>query len=136
MAAPEIGHHGKDRVVAVAQRRTRKVAFKLEKTFEVTRFTFFRQRRVPDQPGIYVIICRSMLDSGEKCVYVGQAKDLKRRYVEHFNERQNEVLRLLIESCDDLEFAWRRVYEVGALTTIEKECIARYKAWAINIQFI
>lgn len=120
----------------MAQRRKRRVAFELEKTFEVTRFTFFRQRRVPDQPGIYVIICRSMLDSGEKCVYVGQAKDLKRRYAEHYNERQNEVLRSLIESCDDLEFAWRRVYEVGTLTTIEKECIARYKAWAINIQFL
>ena len=108
--------------------------FSLAEEFKVIRYTFFRQRHIVEVPGIYLVICRSAIYQGYRGVYVGQAHNLRRRYVEHYNERQNEALRLLIESCEDPEFAWFPVYEYGQLDQREQHYITRYKEFAINIQ--
>ena len=110
--------------------------FTLAEGFKSTRYTFFRQRHVVEVPGIYIIICRTAISQGNRGVYVGQANNLRRRYVEHYNERQNEELRLLIETCPEPEFAWLPVYEQGRLTNIEQNFITQYRDVVINIQFL
>ena len=69
-------------------------------------------------------------------MYVGQAKNLRRRYVDHYNESQNEKLRLLIENCEAPEFAWLPIYEQGRLTAAEQNYITQYKEFVINIQYL
>lgn len=110
--------------------------FTLADGFKSMRFTFFRQRHVVEVPGIYLIICRAAVAQGNRGVYVGQANNLRRRYVEHYNERQNEELRLLIENCAEPEFAWLPVYEQGRLSQMEQNYITQYKDVVINIQFL
>ena len=110
--------------------------FTLDEDFKIARYTFLRQRHVRQIPGIYLIICRAAIDQGHRGVYVGQATNLRERYVDHFNERDNEELRLLIENCAEPEFAWLPVYEQGRLTETEQSYITKYKDIVINIQFL
>ena len=110
--------------------------FNLDERFKILRYTFLRQRHVLEVPGIYLIICRTTISQGARGVYVGQATNLRKRYVDHYNERHNEALRLLIETCDQPEFAWLPVYQKGRLTGIEQCYITRYKDFAINIQYL
>ena len=110
--------------------------FTLGEGFKSIRYTFFRQRHVFEVPGIYLIICRIAISQGLRGVYVGQANNLRRKYVEHYNERQNEELRLLIETCSEPEFAWLPVYEQGQLTDMEQNFITQYRDVVINIQFL
>lgn len=109
--------------------------FELDKGFEIMPYTFFRQRHVARVPGIYFVICNDKAVCSNRFAYIGQAKNLRRRYVEHYNERSNERLRQIIENCQRLVFAWLPVYEDVNLTVLEQEYITRYKDIIINIQF-
>ena len=109
--------------------------FTPDENFKVIRYTFLRQRHVRQVPGIYLVICRTAVAQGNRGVYVGQAINLRKRYVDHFDERDNEELRLLIENCAEPEFAWMPVYEQGQLTETEQAYITRYKDVVINIQY-
>ena len=110
--------------------------FNLDERFKTLRYTFLRQRHVREVPGVYLIICRATISQGSRGIYVGQATNLRKRYVDHYNERDNEALRLLIETCDQPEFAWLPVYEKGRLTAIEQCYITHYKDFVINIQYL
>lgn len=110
--------------------------FTPDKKFKIVRYTFFRQRHVQEVPGIYLVICKAVVAQGNRGVYVGQATNLRKRYVDHFNESDNEVLRLLIENCAEPEFAWLPVYEKGRLTETEQSYITQYRDVVINIQFL
>ena len=110
--------------------------FTLDENFKIIRYTFLRQRRVRQVPGIYLVICRAAVAQGSRGVYVGQAIDLRKRYVDHFNERDNEELRRLIENCAEPEFAWLPVFEQGRLTETEQSYITRYRDVVINIQYL
>lgn len=110
--------------------------FTPDESFKVIKYTFFRQRQVQDIPGIYLVMCRDTVDQGQRGLYVGQATNLRKRYVEHYNERDNEMLRDLIESCAKPEFAWMPVYEQGRLTEIEQSFISQYRDIVINIQYL
>ena len=110
--------------------------FTLGESFKIIRYTFLRQRHVREVPGIYLVICRVAMAQGNRGVYVGQATNLRKRYVDHFNERDNEELRLLIENCPEPEFAWLPVYEQGRLTETEQSYITQYKDVVINIQYL
>lgn len=110
--------------------------FTLAEGFKSIRYTFFRQRHVVEVPGIYLIFCRAAISQGTRGVYVGQANNLRESYVNHYNEKQNEQLRILIEKCADPEFAWFPVCEQERLTEMEQNFITRYKDVVINIQFM
>ena len=110
--------------------------FTVDENFKIIRYTFFRQRRVREVPGIYLLICRAVVAQGNRGVYVGQATNLRKRYVDHFNERDNPELRRLIEACAEPEFAWLPVYEQGRLTETEQRYITRYRDVVINIQYL
>ena len=110
--------------------------FTPDENFNVIRYTFWRQRHVREVPGIYLVICRAAVAQGNRGVFVGQTKNLKKQYADHFNERDNEELRLLIENCADPEFAWLPVFELGRLTETEQSYITQYKDVVINIQYL
>ena len=110
--------------------------FTPDENFKTIRYTFLRQRHIRQVPGIYLVICKAAVAQGHRGVYVGQAKNLRERYVDHFNERDNEALRLLIENCAEAEFAWLPVYEQGRLTETEQSYITQYKDVVINIQHL
>ena len=110
--------------------------FTPDEKFKIVRYTFFRQRHVQEVPGIYLVFCKAVVAQGSRGVYVGQATNLRKRYVDHFNESDNEVLRLLIENCAEPEFAWLPVYEKGRLTETEQSYITQYRDVVINIQFL
>ena len=111
-------------------------SFTLDQSFKIIRYTFLRQRHVLQVPGIYLVLCRAAIAQGNRGVYVGQATNLRKRYLDHYNERDNEALRVLIGSCAEPEFAWLPIYERGRLTEAEQSYITRYKDFAINIQHL
>ena len=110
--------------------------FTPDENFKVIRYTFMRQRHVWEGPGIYLVICRSAVAQGNRGVYVGQAKNLREQYADHFNERDNQELRLLIENCPDTEFAWLPIDEEYRLTESEQSYITLYRDVVINIQYL
>ena len=69
-------------------------------------------------------------------MYVGQSTNLRKRYLEHYNERDNEELRLLIANCAEPEFAWLPVYQQGQLNETEQSYITQYRDIVINIQHL
>ncbi|HJJ23059.1 MAG TPA: excinuclease ABC subunit UvrC [Nitrosopumilus sp.] len=62
-------------------------------TFDITTIT------VPTNPGIYL-----MKDSSEKIIYIGKAKNLKKRVKSYFLKNQNYKTQKLVENISDIEF--------------------------------
>ena len=54
---------------------------------------------IPTNPGIYM-----MKDSDEKILYIGKAKNLRRRVKSYFLKNQNYKTKKLVESIEDIEF--------------------------------
>ncbi|WP_299292133.1 excinuclease ABC subunit UvrC [Nitrosopumilus sp.] len=62
-------------------------------TFEIAKIT------IPTNPGIYM-----MKDSDEKIIYIGKAKNLRKRVKSYFLKNQNYKTKKLVENIDDIEF--------------------------------
>ena len=62
-------------------------------TFDIAKIT------IPTNPGIYM-----MKDSDEKIIYIGKAKNLRKRVKSYFLKNQNYKTQKLIEHIDDIEF--------------------------------
>ena len=62
-------------------------------TFDIAKTT------IPTNPGIYM-----MKDSDEKIIYIGKAKNLRKRVKSYFLKNQNYKTKKLVENIDDIEF--------------------------------
>ena len=71
--------------------------------FVSVKYTFFRQRYVPESPGVYLIWVDGVV------VYADETEDLRTKYVAHYNERQDERLRRAMESGTQTLFSFRVV---------------------------
>jgi len=54
---------------------------------------------IPTDPGIYL-----MRDSDEKIIYIGKAKNLKKRVKSYFLKNQNYKTQKLVENISEIEF--------------------------------
>ena len=55
-------------------------------------------KQIPEIPGVY-----RMLDGGGKVLYVGKAKDLRRRVSSYFGRAQNRRIELMVSLIRDIE---------------------------------
>ena len=62
-------------------------------TFDISKIT------IPTDPGIYL-----MKDSDEKIIYIGKAKNLKKRVKSYFLKNQNYKTQKLVQNISDIEF--------------------------------
>ena len=62
-------------------------------TFDIAKIT------IPTNPGIYM-----MKDSDEKIIYIGKAKNLRKRVKSYFLRNQNYKTKKLVENIEDIEF--------------------------------
>ena len=62
-------------------------------TFDISKIS------IPTDPGIYL-----MKDSDEKIIYIGKAKNLKKRVKSYFLKNQNYKTQKLVEKIDSIEF--------------------------------
>lgn len=62
-------------------------------TFDISKIT------IPTDPGIYL-----MKDSDRKIIYIGKAKNLKKRVKSYFLKNQNYKTQKLVENISDIEF--------------------------------
>ena len=62
-------------------------------TFDINEIT------VPTNPGIYL-----MKDADGKIIYIGKAKNLKKRVRSYFTKNQNYKTQKLVENISDIEF--------------------------------
>ena len=62
-------------------------------TFDISKF------QIPSNPGIYL-----MKDSEKKIIYIGKAKNLKKRVKSYFLKNQNYKTQKLVENISDIEF--------------------------------
>ena len=72
-----------------------KISKKITKkmTFDISKIT------IPTNPGIYL-----MKDSDGKIIYIGKAKNLKKRVKSYFLKNQNYKTQKLVENISDIEF--------------------------------
>lgn len=76
---------------------------------------------LPESPG-----CYQYLDDTGKIIYVGKAKNLKRRVSSYFNkEQENRKTRLLVEQIRDIRYVVVKTEEDALL--LENNLIKRYK---------
>lgn len=98
-------------------------------SFASSKYTPFRHQYVPNVPGIYRIV----VDGSVR--YVGKATSLRRRYIEHLDERYNMALRALIVGGSKLCFEYAVVYEKDRLQQVETKYIHRHVDTVMGVQF-
>ena len=84
---------------------------------------------LPDSPGIY-----QYLNSEGTIIYVGKAKNLKRRVSSYFNrEHPNGKTRLLVSKIADIRYIVVKTEE-SLLTSTESTPTARHACWSARLQ--
>ncbi len=75
-----------------------------------------------------------LIGVAESVIYVGQAVQLHRRYLEHYDERHNFVLRDILAGASSAWFAFRRVFSEEGLNLLERCYISTFLSTVINVQ--
>lgn len=82
-----------------------------------------KEKRMPDEPGVYL-----MKDGGGKIIYIGKAKNLKKRVTSYFTRHDPEVgwkTSMLVRKIEDIEFVVTD-NEIEAFL-LESNLIKRYR---------
>jgi len=102
----------------------------MELKFRQTKYTTFRERWVPTSPGLY----RILID--ERIRYIGKAKNLKRRYVDHLQTTEhNLALFKAMQKSKNIEFQFIIVPVANKLSELEQLQIKRFGPQLFNIQY-
>ena len=82
-----------------------------------------KEKRMPDEPGVYL-----MKDAGGKIIYIGKAKNLKKRVTSYFTRHNPEIgwkTGMLVRKIEDIEFVVTD-NEIEAFL-LESNLIKRYR---------
>ena len=87
--------------------------------FVSVKYTFFRQRYVPNAPGVYLIWVDGVVE------FTDETENLRTRYVTHFNEREDERLRSLMETAAQTSFSFRVIEDPTQRASAKSHTIGR-----------